>query len=136
MNRSRTKKSSKNRKGAAVAELAICLPAIVLLVFGAIECTSMIFLRQSVTISAYEGIRVAIRGDSTNAEVEARCNQILAERNINGASITIAPGNLNGIDRGEPVTVSVSAPSDANNILPLQFFTGAELRGNATMIKE
>lgn len=126
---------SRRRRGAAVAELAICLPAIVLLVFGAIECTSMIFLRQSLHIAAYEGIRVAIKNDTTSADVRARCDQILGERDIDAGNIVITPGESADVSRGEPIAVQVSAPCVANSILPLQFF-GGNLQATATMIKE
>ena len=56
-----------NRRGIAAVELAVCLPVIVLLVFGSIEASSFIFLKQSLNVSAYEGIREAIRVGSNNA---------------------------------------------------------------------
>ena len=128
-------KRNRNRKGAAIAELAICLPAILWLVLGAIECTSMIFLRQTLAITAYEGVRVGIKNDTTTADVEDRCNQIFTERSVAAGSITTDPANTETADRGEPVTVTISASCDANSILPLQFF-GGDMQATAIMIKE
>ncbi len=131
----RVKRKSSSRKGAAVAELAICLPAILLLVLGAIECTSMIFLRQTLAITAYEGVRIGIKNDTTTADVNNRCNQLFTERDVEGGTVTTDPVNTEAAGRGEPVTVIVRAPADANSILPLQFFSG-ELQATAIMIKE
>ena len=38
---------NKRRKGAATVELAVCLPMLVILVFGSLSATSMIFMRQA-----------------------------------------------------------------------------------------
>lgn len=131
----RVKRKSSSRKGAAVAELAICLPAILLLVLGAIECTSMIFLRQTLAITAYEGVRIGIKSDTTTADVNNRCNRLFTERDVTDGMVTTDPVNTEVAGRGEPVTVVVSAPADANSILPLQFF-GGDLQATAIMIKE
>ena len=48
------------RRAAAAAELAICLPLIVFLLLASLEACSMIFLDHSLTITSYEGVRVAI----------------------------------------------------------------------------
>lgn len=134
--RRRKKSTKRNRKGTAVAELAVCLPAITLLVLGAIECTTMTFLRQSLHITAYEGVRIAIRGGSTATDVEARCNRIIGERSINGAQITITPNAPEAVPRGDEITVAATAPCGLNNVLPLRFFGGNNLTGAATMVKE
>ncbi|MGI9517005.1 MAG: TadE family protein [Pirellulaceae bacterium] len=48
-------------RGTATVELALCLPMIVLVVFGAVEGASMIFLKQTLVQSSYEGIKVAVK---------------------------------------------------------------------------
>ena len=53
----------------------MCLPIIVLLVIGTIEACSMVFLKQSLAIAAYEGARTAIIPGATKAQVEAACNR-------------------------------------------------------------
>lgn len=132
----RIKKNRTNgRKGAAVAELAVCLPAIVLLVMGALECCTMIFLRQSLHVAAYEGIRVAIKNDTDSTAVVNRAQRILNERSVNGSTITINPNATQSVPRGNQVSVQVSAPCGSNNVLPLQFF-GGNLSATATMMKE
>lgn len=59
-----------DRRGTSVVEFAVCMPLIMLIVLGAIEATSMIFLKQSLQAAAYEGSRRSIRIDGT--EVQAR----------------------------------------------------------------
>ena len=81
----RTNRSS-TRRGVAAAELAVCLPVVVLLVVATIESCSALFLKQSLTVAAYEGVRTAIEKGSTTANVQTACDQILADRRIQGAA--------------------------------------------------
>ena len=124
-----------SRTGAAVVELAICIPAIVLLVMGAIECCTMIFTKQSLHVTAYEGVRVAIKPESNNGDVLSRCDRVLTERSIVNPQVALSPADIEDLPRGTAVEVRVSAPTNENNVLPLRFFTG-DLVATATMIKE
>jgi len=124
------------RRAAAAAELAICLPLIVFLLLASLEACSMILLNHSLTIASYEGVRTGINYDGTNAAVLARCNEIIADRGVQDASIAISPSNVATANRGTPVTITVSAPCDANAILPTWFYGGKTLACSTTMVKE
>jgi TadE-like protein len=124
------------RRAAAAAELAICLPLIVFLLLASLEACSMIFLDHSLTIASYEGVRVAINYDGNNADVITRCNEIIAERDVDDASIAISPANVSTVNRGTPITITVSAPCDANALLPTWFYGGKTLTCSTTMVKE
>lgn len=125
-----------SRRAVAASELAVCLPILVLLVLAMIESCTMIFLKQSLTVAAYEGIRTAIEPSSTTANVESACKAVLADRRINDAKITINPVNFQGLARGQYITVTVSAPAGKNSVIPGSFFSGRTLSGSATMMKE
>lgn len=71
MNRIKLMRPGKNRRGLAAIEFAICLPVLALLVFGSLEATAFIFLKQSLHVAAYEGVRNGSRADATQ--------QLLAE---------------------------------------------------------
>jgi hypothetical protein len=116
--------------------LAICLPLIVFLLLASIEACSMIFLDHGLSIASYEGVRVAINYDGTNATAQARCNQIINGRGIAGSSISFSPSNVAVVDRGTPITVTVSAPCAANAIVPPWFYAGKTLVCSTTMVKE
>jgi hypothetical protein len=124
------------RRAAAAAELAICLPLIVSLLLASIEACSMIFLDHSLTIASYEGVRVAINYDGTTAGATARCNQIISQREVAGATVTINPSNVSNVPKGDPIVVTVSAPCDSNMIIPPWFFGGRTLSASTTMVKE
>src|SRR5690242_414208 len=78
-------------RGVAAAELAVCLPIVVLMVIATIEACSALFLKQSLTAAAYEGVRTAIVQAATASDVQAACNQILADRKIKNATVKINP---------------------------------------------
>jgi hypothetical protein len=124
------------RRAAAAAELAICLPLLVMLVLASIEACTMIFLDHGLSITSYEGIRVAVAYDATNTSVLARCNQIINERGIDDASITITPANVATVPRGQPIAITVSAPCDANGLIPPWFYGGQSMSATTTMVKE
>ena len=124
------------RRGVAAAELAVCLPVVVLLVIATIEACSALFLKQSLTAAAYEGVRTAIDQGATTATIQAACNQILADRKIQGATITIKPSNIASLNPGDFVDVTVTAPCNSNTPVPTTFYRGRTLSATASMMFE
>ncbi len=96
----------------------------------------MIFLDHSLEIASYEGVRVAVNFDSTNASVLSRCNEIINERHVVGATVGINPSDVSHVNRGDHITISVSAPCTSNALLPPWFYGGKKLTCSATMVKE
>jgi Flp pilus assembly protein TadG len=129
-------KPRRQRRGVAAAELAVCLPIVVLLLIGSIEACSMIFLKQSLAVAAYEGARTAIVPGATSAEVTAACDQVLADRKITGGVVTVKPKNIDALTPGDFVDVTVSAPCSANSVVPNTFYRGRTLSSNASMMIE
>lgn len=124
------------RRAAAAAELAICLPLLVMLLLASLEACSMIFLDHGLTIASYEGVRVAINFDGTNSAVLARCNQIIDDRGIADANVSISPSNVAIVPRGQQIAITVSAPCDSNAILPPWYYGGKTLTATTIMVKE
>jgi len=124
------------RRGVATVELAVCLPVLLTLVVGAIEGSNFIFLKQAVTVAAYESAHVVTRSGGTTAEAQLRAEQILAARSIDSATITFSPANPEAAARGELVTVSVSAPAAANSIGLDWFFEDQTVLTSVKMLKD
>ena len=128
--------SRRRRRGVAATELAVCLPIVVLLVLGTIEACSMIFLKQSLSVAAYEGARTAIIPGMKQADVETACKQILLDRNVVGATVTVKPTNIDALNPGDFVDVTVSAPCNLNSVVPNKFYKGRTLSATASMMIE
>jgi Flp pilus assembly protein TadG len=129
-------RNRRSRKGAAIVEFAVCIPLVVLIVFGSIEAASMIFLRQAAVQGAYEGAKVAIKPGSTNDEVQTAVDQVLAGRNLSNITLTLNPADVENVDPGEFITVSVSVPGDENSLFPFGPFKGRLVSADAVMVKE
>ena len=129
---------SRRRKsrGVAAAELAVCLPVVVLLVVASIEACGAIFLKQSLTVAAYEGVRTALEDGVTATNVQTACNQILTDRRIQGATVTITPSNISALNPGDFIDVTVSAPCAPNSVVPTTFYRGRTLSATASMMIE
>ena len=124
------------RRGVAAVEFAVCLPVIVLLVFGSIEASSFIFLRQSLSVAAYEGIREAVRSGSTTAEVTERAETILESRFVEDFEIAFPNGSVENAARGQEIVIEVSAPTVTNSPLAGSFVTNRTLTARVVMVKE
>jgi len=125
-----------SRRAVAAVELAVCLPVVVLLVVATVEACSMIFLKQSLSIVAYEGARTAIRAGATATDVRNTCEQILRDRRIKGATIGIEPEQFERLDPGQYVDVSISAPCGLNTVVPNTFYLDKSLSAQASMMIE
>jgi Flp pilus assembly protein TadG len=131
----RTNRSGK-RRGVAAAELAVCLPIVVLLVLATIESCSALFLKQSLTAAAYEGVRAAIKKGATAATVQTACSQILTDRRIQSSQVTLNPVSIAALKPGDYIDVTVSAPCNPNSPVPTTFFRGRTLTAKASMMIE
>lgn len=124
------------RAGVAAVEFAVCLPVLVLIVFASIEACTMVFLKESLTVAAYEGSRIALQPAATEAEVIARCEEVLAEREVAGGTVELAPGLLSDAAIGDPILVRVSAPCAANAVIPVWFYGSSTMTGSSTVMNE
>ncbi len=123
------------RRGAAVVEFAVCLPVLLLIVFGSIEAASMLFLRQTLVQASYEGAKVAIRtGDSVQAEDAIRA--VAKGRRIENVTITTIPANLEDAVPGDLVVITVTAPGNVNSLFPIGPFKDQSVTAQATMVRE
>jgi hypothetical protein len=124
------------RRGVAAVEFAVCLPLLVLLIFGSIEASSMIFLKQTLNVAAYEATRDAIRDGQSNSDAALRAEQILQARRVIGFAVDFPNGEAFDANRGDEIVVEVSAPSGANSPLVGQFISDRTLTARVVMIKQ
>ena len=112
------------RRGVATAECAICLPIIVTLTLGVIETCSVLFLKETATIAAYEGARVGIRRGGTNAKVRSRIEEFLMSRKIKFDN-RVVEFELDGFDDAhelQNVSTTVTVPCAGNTVIGWFFY--------------
>ncbi|MGI9456340.1 MAG: TadE/TadG family type IV pilus assembly protein [Aeoliella sp.] len=125
------------RAGTATVELAVCLPVLALLVFGSIQACDLIYLKHSVTAAAYEGTLEISKSGSSNANVEARIQQVLDARGITDTTYNILPAGtvIEQTPPGTTITITVQADSNPNLLLSGFFFTPAQITGQVVTVR-
>lgn len=106
----RRSRFTNRRSGAATVELALTLPVMFTILMGMIDINMMIFHRQSVTLAAYEGGRVASNRWTKTSDVTTRSLQILDSRRITSASRSVNVSMPSSPTTGDSITVTVTAP--------------------------
>ncbi len=124
------------RVGAALVELAVCLPIIVMIVMATIECSSLLFCKQAMVQSAYEAAMVATKSDGTTVKAVDAAQRVAQGRRISGIGITFNPPNIDRVPSGTIITVSATAPSAANRLLTSGIFTSPTVSARAVMVRE
>lgn len=130
------------RRGAAAVETALLLPLLILLAFGSIELSNMIFLKQTLSIAAYEGARAATRPGATAEQANTRVREVLAARKITKYSVNYTTDNAQPLSitattpRGTLLTVNIESSNGGGFYGPLHMFTGRVLRCRATMVRQ
>lgn len=128
--------SHERRKGAALTEFAICVPVLAIFLYGTMEVCEMIYLRNALTLAAYEGARLACRRDATATTARTRAQQICTAQQVNSPTVTISPSNITGAAIGTRITVTVSANWTSNSITRFVLSSNYTFSVSSTMIRE
>jgi len=127
--------SVRHRRGVAATEAAIMLPLFVLTVFASIEAANAIYLKQSLTLAAYEAASILEENTGTIAQAEARCSQILGARDVQTFEMNVSPVP-NSLNPGDVFTVDVSSPASAYRVGPSFFFQTSELSATISTVRQ
>lgn len=134
--RARLRRGAGKRRGVALVEFAITLPLFVMIVLGTIEACNVIYLKQSCEIAAYEAVRATLIKGTTLGSCTLRANNVLTQRGVQGATVTITPAGFDTAAYGTNITVNVTAPCNSNGWFPGWFYNGRNVVGEVVMMKE
>lgn len=129
----------RERKGVAVVEFAVCLPILVLLVLGINEVCAALYLKEQVTVAAYEGSRIGCQRGTTDLMVEDYVKAMLDERGISydaSKVVTFSNPGFSSARTMEHVTTTVTVPMGNNSITGSVFTGDQEITASVTMRKE
>ena len=115
------------------------LPALIALTIGTMDICSMMFLKETAVLAAYEGARRGVGRGRTNDDVINRVTEFLDERGISytgGNVVDISAPGFDGADTLENVTVTVTIPTSGNLLIPSAVFGDMVVEGNVTLRKE
>lgn len=124
------------QRGAATVELSICLPLFITILFGSIEASNLIYLRESLCLASYEAARQAVSLDVSSQDIEKRAKQLLHSRGIDNPTITISPSDITTAGGGDPVTVTVSVLTSSQTLLPKIVYGQRTISAQTSFVKE
>lgn len=119
-----------------MVEMAVCLPVLVFLVFGAIEAAEFIHLKQDLAICTYEAAKIASKGSKVNSDVTTRFNEMATAKSMNNATISMSPTLTTATASGTAVTITATVPTDSNYNLPFRFFAGISLTKRVVVARQ
>ena len=123
------------RRGGAIVELAFALPVVALLVCGALDACTMIFIKDALNTASYEACRVAVNERTTSAEAIEVALGYLESFAVRFAEVSTTPPEIAAAEPGEPVTVRVMLPaSQAEGLFLAHLFSSTLLSGETTML--
>jgi Flp pilus assembly protein TadG len=128
------------RRGAAVAEFAVCLPLLITIVLGSIEASRLIHIQHGLETAAYEAARsVADHRASTSSDVDSVVSSILDAYQVTGGQAALTPSTLNTVRTGDLITVTVTAPLAGNRVIsgwiPSWILTDGSLSAQCTALR-
>ncbi|WP_237729391.1 TadE/TadG family type IV pilus assembly protein [Schlesneria paludicola] len=104
------------RAGVAAAELAICLPMLMALTFGAIEATNAIFVKKALVEAAYEAGNVASSIGGTSSVAISRAQGVSKLLGVNAVTVKVSPTVTTNTATGTPITVTCTTSLASNSV--------------------
>jgi Flp pilus assembly protein TadG len=147
LQRSRPQRKER-RRGAALVEMAVCFPVMMLILLGIIEFGRALSVNQMLNSAAREGCRTAVITGSTNAAVtseikERVANTVGCQQSSVGVQIAVtdyesgqAIGDVSLADTRDLIEVDVAVPYSAVSFSVSSWMTGKTLRGACDMRHE
>lgn len=124
------------REGAAIVEVALALPILVLVTLATIDTCAVIYLRQSAKIAAYECARVGVMNGATVQDMQVQCDSVMSNRNVHNYSMQTSVSDPSSLARGDLFTVTVSVPANANSLVTSWFYRDRVFDEPVTILAE
>jgi Flp pilus assembly protein TadG len=124
------------RSGIAAVELAVCLPVLLLLVFGGLELANGIYLKQAATSAAYETARIISAPGALETTAKYRGQEVLSGFNIVDGEIAISPPIDESVALGTPIVVTATIPTSSNSGRLSRLLSQAPVTASVTMVKQ
>ena len=78
---------------------------------------------------------LALGGDQQRP-VQARATEVLADRGVTGATVTITPSSFDALSSLDQFTVAISAPTAGNSIFIFDNLANRTIQSSVTMVRE
>ena len=133
----RMRRKDERHTGAALIEMAVVLPVLLMMSLGLIESARLGMVAQLMNNAAREGCRVAAMQGKTQADVQARITAVMSGSGITGTMLSVTPSNWANSAGGTPITVNISIPYSRVNWLGETLYLGnVSVAASATLCSE
>lgn len=132
----RIKSRGIQRRGAAIVEVALTLPILVLICLATIDTCRVIFMRQSAKLAAFECARVGIIPGVTRTQLEQLCATFMSSRSVSRASVSLSVSDLAMLSKGDLLTVTVTVPANSNALSSSWFYRGRTFSESVSILVE
>ena len=122
------------RTGAALVELAVVLPIVLIIAGGLLEVSRLLLLHHTADTAAYEGARAAMVPGATADEAIEVVEKLLTEAGCSWTSITVDPEVIT--EKTPLITVSVEMPLNKNSWISSHGFVDMTVRSEVTLFCE
>ena len=127
------------RRGAAMVEMAVLMPVMVLLVLGMLEASRMCMVAQLLANAAGEGCRVAVSMRKTSQDVTTRVAATLTAAGIAPSLVTasLSPSSIETTRLNVPIKLTLNVNFSQVNWLPTPFFfKSSTVSASAVMLSQ
>ena len=122
------------RSGVLTVEVALCLPILLMVLFGGYELAHANMILHSTESAAYEGARTGIVPGATKEKIERSVGQILRATGIKNFNVDVSPSTID--ETTDKITVNVSVPVRQNMSFPAFFLKDPTFRGRCELSRE
>lgn len=129
-----TTKQQQNRSGAITIEVALCLPVLLLLLFGCYELARTNMILHGTQSAAYEGARTGIIPGTSPEKIENSVGFVLRTIGVNEFEVETIPAVIQ--QDTEFVEVNVRVPVARNLALPRLFVKDPIFLGTCRLKRE
>ena len=112
----KSQRGALRRAGVAAAEMAVSLPMMLAMVFGAIEATNAVYVKKALVEAAYEAGNVASSVGGTSSVATSRAQGVCTLLGVNSVTVTVSPSVTNNTATGTPIKVTCTTTLGANSV--------------------
>jgi Flp pilus assembly protein TadG len=122
------------RTGALTVEMALCLPILLLVLFGCYEIAKANMMLHASEAAAYEGARVGIVPGATPEKIEAAVGGVLRSMGISSFTVDVTPNVIS--TNTEQIEVEVGVPFLDNTLIAPFFMDDSTFRSRCELSRE
>lgn len=126
--------SNRSRAGVVATEFAICLPILLLFLFGCYEISKAYMMQHAAESAAYEAARTGVVPNATAQACRDSAARVLRSVGVRNFNLQVSPDPI--LQDSRTLTISIDVPLERNTLIAPFFMRRAVLHGSCTLQRE